>query len=269
MQGIIDFHTHAFPDELAERAIKVLLEEAQKIYDVRAYLDGKVSSLLASMDRSGIEKSVICSIATRPSQFDPILEWSRQVISDRIIPFPSLHPEAKDAVEQVQRVRAEGFKGVKFHPYYQEFSIDERRLFPIYRQLERERLIVVVHTGYDLAFERVKKADPVKIINVLDRYPDLKLVTTHLGSWEDWDEVEKHIMGREIYMDISYSLDCMDRETARKIILNHPKDHVLFGSDSPWEDQELAIAQLKGLDLGQELENLILRENAVKLLAST
>ena len=268
MQGIIDFHTHAFPDELAERAIKVLLEEAQKIYDVRAYLDGKVSSLLASMDRSGIEKSVICSIATRPSQFDPILEWSRQVMSDRIIPFPSLHPEAKDAVEQVQRVRAEGFKGVKFHPYYQEFSIDERRLFPIYRQLERERLIVVVHTGYDLAFERVKKADPVKIINVLDRYPDLKLVTTHLGSWEDWDEVEKHIMGREIYMDISYSLDCMDRETARKIILNHPKDHVLFGSDSPWEDQELAIAQLKGLDLGQELENLILRENAVKLLGS-
>jgi len=269
MQGIIDFHTHAFPDELAERAIKVLLEEAQKIYDVRAYLDGKVSSLLASMDRSGIEKSVICSIATRPSQFDPILEWSRQVMSDRIIPFPSLHPEAKDAVEQVQRVRAEGFKGVKFHPYYQEFSIDERRLFPIYRQLERERLIVVVHTGYDLAFERVKKADPVKIVNVLDRYPDLKLVTTHLGSWEDWDEVEKHIMGREIYMDISYSLDCMDRETARKIILNHPKDHVLFGSDSPWEDQELAISQLKGLDLGQEMENLIPRENAVKLLAST
>jgi uncharacterized protein len=268
MQGIIDFHTHAFPDELAERAVKVLLEEAQKIYDVRACLDGKVSSLLASMDRSGIEKSVICSIATRPSQFDPILTWSRQVMSDRIIPFPSLHPEAKDAVEQVQRVRAEGFKGVKFHPYYQEFSIDERRLFPIYRQLERERLIVVVHTGYDLAFERVKKADPVKIINVLDRYPDLKLVTTHLGSWEDWDEVEKHIMGREIYMDISYSLDCMDRETARKIILSHPKDYVLFGSDSPWEDQELAIAQLKGLDLGQELENLILRENAVKLLES-
>jgi hypothetical protein len=269
MSHIIDFHTHAFPDELAERAIKVLLEEAQKIYDVRAYLDGKVSSLLASMDRSGIEKSVICSIATRPSQFEPILAWSRQVMSDRVIPFPSLHPEAKDAVEQVRRIRAEGFKGVKFHPYYQEFSIDERRLFPIYRQLERERLIVVVHTGYDLAFERVKKADPAKIISVLDNFPDLKLVTTHLGSWEDWDEVEKHIMGRKIYMDISYSLDCMDRETARKIILNHPKDHVLFGSDSPWEDQEQAIAQLKGLELGREMENLIFRENAVKLLAST
>jgi len=30
------------------------------------------------MDRHGIEKSVICSIATKPSQFDPILEWSKR-----------------------------------------------------------------------------------------------------------------------------------------------------------------------------------------------
>lgn len=268
MNGIIDFHTHAFPDALARRAVQVLLEEGQKMYDVKAYLDGRVSSLIGSMDRSGIDKSVICSIATKPSQFDPILKWSRQVMSDRIIPFPSLHPEAEDAEDQVRRIRAEGFKGVKFHPYYQEFSIDEERLFPIYRQLEREGLIVVVHTGFDLAFERVRKADPIRIVNVLDRFPGLRLVTTHLGSWEDWEEVEKHMMGRNIYMEISFSLDCMDRETARKIILNHPKDHLLFGSDSPWADQEQALALLKGLELGPELENLILRENALRLLYS-
>jgi predicted TIM-barrel fold metal-dependent hydrolase len=268
MRGIIDFHTHAFPDALAGRAVQVLLEEGRKKYDVTAYLDGKVSSLLSSMDRSGVEKSVICSIATKPSQFDPILTWSRQVMSDRIIPFPSLHPEAGDAEDQVRRIRAEGFRGVKFHPYYQDFNIDEERLFPIYRQLEREGLIVVMHTGFDLAFERVRKADPVRIINVLDRFPGLKLVTTHLGSWEDWEEVERHMVGKKIYMEVSYSLDCMDRETARKIILNHPKDHVLFGSDSPWADQVQAISLLRGLELGEEMETLILRDNALKLLSS-
>ena len=268
MNGIVDFHTHAFPDALAERAVQVLLEDGRKMYDVHAYLDGKVSSLLSSMDRCGIDKSIICSIATKPSQFEPIFVWSTMIMSDRIIPFPSLHPDARDAEDQVRRIRAEGFKGVKFHPYYQDFSIDEERLFPIYRQLEREKLIVVVHTGFDLAFERVRKADPLMIIRVLDRFPALKLVTTHLGSWEDWEEVEKHIMGRNIFMDVSYSLDCMDRETARKIILNHPKDHVLFGSDSPWADQEQAIALLKSLELGEERESLILRENGLKLLRS-
>jgi hypothetical protein len=75
-------------------------------------------------------------------------------------------------------------------------------------------------------------------------------------------------MGRNIFMDISFSLDCMDRETARKIILNHPQDHVLFGSDSPWADQEQAITLLESLDLGKDRERLILRENGLKLLRS-
>jgi len=266
MNSIIDFHTHAFPDALAERAVKALLEEGRKKYDVQAYLDGRISSLLASMDKSNIEKSVICSIATKPSQFDPILKWSKQIMTDRIIPFPSLHPESPNVVEQVRQIKEGGFKGVKFHPYYQDFEIDEKRLFPIYEELQRQRLIVVMHTGFDLAFDRDRKCDPLKILKVLEAFPDLKLVTTHLGAWEDWDEVEKHLSGKKIFMEISFSLDCMPMETARRIIMNHPQDHILFGTDSPWADQGQAIMQLKNLDLGQEMEDRILRENALNLL---
>lgn len=61
---IIDMHTHAFPDAIADRAITQLCAEG----NVRACLDGRVSSLIASMDTAGIEKSVLCSIATRPRQ---------------------------------------------------------------------------------------------------------------------------------------------------------------------------------------------------------
>jgi len=268
MKGVIDFHTHAFPDGLAERAVQALLEEGRKKYDVQAYLDGRISSLLASMDQSGIEKSIICSIATKPSQFDPIMKWSKLIMSDRIIPFPSLHPESPDAVEQVKQIKTEGFKGVKFHPYYQDFSIDEKRLFPIYEELQKQRLIVVMHTGFDLAFERDRRCDPERILRVLEAFPDLKLVTTHLGAWEDWDQVEKHLSGKRIYMEISFSLDCMPKETARRIIMNHPKDHILFGTDSPWADQGHAVSLLKGLELGQEMEDRILRENALKFLSS-
>ena len=268
MNRIIDFHTHAFPDKLADRAIQVLLEEGRKKHDVNAYLDGRISSLLASMDRFNIEKSVICSIATRPAQFDPILAWSRQIRSERIIPFPSIHPDAENSVDQVKQIAAEGFRGVKFHPYYQEFDIDEDRLNPVYAELQQSGLIVVMHTGFDLAFERTRRCDPEKIMRVLDSFPELRLVSTHLGAWEDWEEVEKHMSGRNIYMEISYSLDCMSRETARRIILNHPKDHLLFGSDSPWADQGQAISQLRELGLGEELEGLILSGNAVKLLDS-
>ena len=63
MRGIIDFHAHAFPDKVAADAIPYLEEEG----DVKAIHDGRVASLLNLMDRDGVEKSVICSIATKPS----------------------------------------------------------------------------------------------------------------------------------------------------------------------------------------------------------
>ena len=92
LDGIIDFHAHAFPDALAERAIAHLEKEG----NARAFLDGRLSSLLASMDSAGIGRAVVCSIATKPDQFAPILNWSRQIASARIVPLPSVHPKGPD-----------------------------------------------------------------------------------------------------------------------------------------------------------------------------
>jgi predicted TIM-barrel fold metal-dependent hydrolase len=268
MNWIIDFHTHAFPEGLAERAMKSLLEEGKKKSDVTAHLDGRVASLLSSMDSNNIEKSVVCSIATKPSQFEPIIAWSKKIGSGRLIPFPSLHPDDPDAPDKVSRIRQEGFRGIKFHPYYQNFSIDEKRLFPVYKRISAEGLIVLMHTGFDLAFERNRICDPERIVRVLDNVPDLKFVASHLGAWEDWDEVERLIIGKKIYMEISYSLDILEKERARKMILAHPSEYVLFGTDSPWTGQDKTLSLLKGLTLGPEREKKILRDNALALLNS-
>lgn len=261
MEGIIDFHTHAFPDEIAERAITILEREG----NIKARLNGKVSSLLSSMDAKGIEKSIVCSIATKPSQFDSILSWSKKIRSERIIPFPSFHPD-DNFKERISAISGEGFLGVKFHPYYQDFNIDEERLFPIYEEIIRNNLILVMHTGFDFAFPRIRKADPSKISKIKELYPELRLVTTHLGAWDDWDEVEKHIIGKDIFMEVSFSLELLNKEQARNIILRHPSTHILFGTDSPWTDQGETLLLLKGLGLGEEREKMILRENSQKLL---
>ncbi len=263
-QGIIDFHTHAFPDELAERAMKILEEEG----GIKAHLDGRVSSLLSSMDRWGIEKSIVCSIATKPAQFDSIIAWSKKIRTERIIPFPSLHPADTKFSERISQIRGEGFKGIKFHPYYQDFDIDDERFFPVYEKISESKLVVLMHTGFDFAFQRIRKADPMKIVKVIEHFPGLKIVTTHLGAWDDWDEVEKHLIGKNIYMEISYSLDLLKKERAKEIILNHPGHCILFGTDSPWTDQGKTLSFLRGLELGEEKEALILRDNALNLLNS-
>ena len=264
MPGIIDFHAHAFPDQVATSAIPYLEEEG----DVKANHDGRISSLLAIMDREGVDKSVICCIATRPSQFEAIVSWSKQISSNRIIPFPSFHPDDPQAVEHISQIKEEGFKGIKMHPYYQQFFLDDEKLYPAYEKISDLGLILVMHTGFDIAFPRIRRCDPRQILNIMTRFPELKMVTTHLGAWQQWAEVEDLLAGRKIYMDISYTLGQIDTQTARRIILKHPREYLLFGTDSPWSGPQKTYKQLQALKLGDEREELILRKNGLALLES-
>jgi predicted TIM-barrel fold metal-dependent hydrolase len=43
-------------------------------------------------------------------------------------------------------------KGFKFHPYYQDFDLDDPVMDPIYAAMEERGLICVSHTGFDHAF---------------------------------------------------------------------------------------------------------------------
>ena len=263
--AIIDFHAHAFPDAIAGRAIRQLEHGGC----VTAFLDGTVASLVGSMDAAGILTSVVCSIATKPEQFDPILNWSKAIMSPRIVPLPSVHPKAADPVGQVRRVAEAGLLGIKLHPYYQDFDLDDEAMFPIYRALDQLGLFLVCHTGFDFAFPQHRRADPVRILRVLDRVPTLRLVTSHMGAWRDWDEVENHLIGKPITMDISLSLEFLDSERARVMLLSHPEDRILFGSDSPWSSQSETLRRLRSLDVGTEREVRILGKNAAALLSES
>ncbi|MBW1792689.1 MAG: amidohydrolase family protein [Deltaproteobacteria bacterium] len=238
----IDFHTHAFPDKLAFSTIPALEKEG----NVTAALNGTISSLLDSMNHADIAISVLCSIATRPEQFASILSWCQKNRSNRIVPFPSFHPESPTALQEIEEIHRLGFKGVKMHPFYQDFYLDEKRLYPFW--------------------EKIAELDPAKIAALIHQFPDLKFVATHLGAWDQWEEVQERLVGENIYMDIAFSLEFMDKDKAKDIINAHPSDKILFGSDSPWGDQANAIRLLKDLKLGKDRELAILRGNAEKLL---
>ena len=261
--GIIDFHTHAFPDALAERAMAQLLSETDQVH---AFLDGKLSSLLHSMDANGIEKSVLCSIATKPAQFEPIFRWSQEIRSDRIIPLASVHPQDPDAVEHIHQIAQAGLKGIKMHPYYQDFYLDDPKLYPLFEAIQEDGLLLTVHTGYDVAFDPIDRATPRQISHVAERFPAMKLITTHLGAWLQWDEVQRYILGKPIYMETSFSVEYLDADRVRRMLLGHPEDYILFGTDSPWTDQRETIASHKRLDLPENIQRKYFSENALHLL---
>lgn len=261
---IIDFHTHVFADDFADRAMKTLSASCP---DLPYYLDGKVSSLLKSMDEAGISKSVICSIATKPKQFQPILDWSLQIQSDRIIPLASVHPLDEQRDEHIKQVKDAGLKGLKLHPYYQDFCVDDDNMLKYYEQVCKYDLILTVHTGFDVAFPYIKKADPARILNALKHFPQLKFISTHMGAWQMWDEVESELLGKNVYMEISMSMEYMSQARAKHILETHPEDYILFGTDSPWTNQKSTLDSLRKLKLSDERMKKILSANAKKLLA--
>ena len=260
---IIDFHTHAFPDALADRAMSQLLSETDQVH---SFLDGKLSSLLASMDANGVVLSVLCSIATRPSQFESIFRWSQQICSDRIIPFPSIHPQDPLAVEHIHQIAQAGLKGIKMHPYYQDFYLDDPLLYPLFEAIQREDLILTMHTGYDFAFEWIDRASPKQISDFVERFPCMKFIATHLGAWQQWDDVERYLLGKPIFMETSFSVEDLGLERVRRMLLNHPAEYILFGTDSPWTDQGKTIDSHKSLDLPVDIQKKYFFENASSLL---
>ncbi len=263
MNGIVDFHTHAFPDSIAEQALAKLRAEVPQ---APCFLDGKVGSLLKSMDEAGIEISVLCCIATRPGQYESILGWCGQIASDRIVPFPSVHPEDPLVIERIGQIASLGFRGIKMHPYYQQFMVDEARMYPLYEMMVCEGLILVMHTGFDIAFERMDRAGPDRICRVVEDFPDLKFVATHLGAWEQWDRAEQILIGRNVFMDISYSMDFLGEEKAKTLVLRHPREYLLFGTDSPWDDQSACIRKINRLGLDASRTQALLQDNAHRLL---
>ncbi len=262
---VIDFHTHAFPDPVAAKAVPAL----EQAGNMKATSDGTIQGLLASMDSCGITASVICSIATRVNQFAAILQWSEKIRSKRIIPLPSLHPDDPDLVEHIHQISDQGFIGIKLHPYYQNFYLAENRLDRLYAALTDCNLLLVVHSGFDIAYPQTRRTDPEQVLLLLKKFPRLRLITTHLGGWQDWHEVERLLIGKPIHMEISFALNYLNRSQARKLLTSHPADYLLFGSDTPWVDQSTYLQQLQQLKLPPALYEKIVWKNGEKILQTS
>ncbi|MGA1823566.1 MAG: amidohydrolase family protein [bacterium] len=259
---IIDIHTHIFPDELAEKTVKYLAEEA----NIQSYLNGTAADLENSMKSAQISLSVNQPIATKPSQVQSINNWAKKIESDHIISFGTIHPHFEDFVEEIKRIKDLGIKGVKIHPDYQNFYVDDESVFPLYECLERNNMIILFHAGVDIGLYPPAHATPERLSRVIDAFPKLKVIAAHLGGFDSWDDVEKYLLGKNIFFDTAYVIDYMDRDKMVRIMKEHGFDKILFATDSPWKSQYDEVKKITSLPIPARVKEDILFENACHLL---
>lgn len=265
---IIDFHTHIFPDRLAPRTIAKL----EKIGKTRAFTDGTQNGLLASMERSGVDVSVVLPVMTSPEQFETVNRFAAQLNEayehkeKRLYSFGGIHPDSPDYKKQLREIQSLGLKGIKLHPDYQNTMFDDIRYMRILDYASQLGLVTVTHAGEDIGFPFDVHCTMESIQRVLDEVRPQKLVLAHCGGFRSWEYVEEWIAGRDVYLDTAFTFDFIQKETFLGIVDRHGADKILFATDSPWSGQAESLEYLENLHLNKEDFENILGKNAQKLL---
>ncbi len=272
---IIDFHTHAFPDGLAPRAMAGLSKTAQP-FGYGPHTDGTVAGLIASMDAGGVARSVVCNIATNASQMRKVNDFAMETArraGDRLIPLGSLHPAATEdeLTAEVDRLCAAGVPGIKLHPDYVRVEFDHPAFDPILSRCAERGLFVVIHAGFDPVSPDKIHASPAHILRVLDRYPTLTLIAAHTGGFGCEEEVLAKLCGRNVYLDTSLLAVRAARnplwgERCAAILRAHRKDRILFATDTPWSTPAEELAFLSTVGLSNQDLQAVLHGNAERLL---
>ncbi len=274
---IIDFHTHTFPDKVAAVAIPKMQQASHS----KAFTDGTLGGLKASMAKAGIDGSVLLPVATNPLKVSSINDLSiTKNGKDGLIWFGCIHPDMEDWKEELARIADAGLKGIKIHPQYQGVDIDDIRYLRILSRAAELGLLVLTHAGDDIGFPGEVRISPEMVLSALKQVGDLPLILAHMGGWKNWERVE--MLGEtSVYLDTAFSLgtitpidghyapeelQMLSEERFCNLIRTFGSERILFGSDSPWTDQGESLSAIRHLPLTDAEKENILGQNAAKLL---
>lgn len=260
---VIDFHTHCFPEKIAGKAVEKLSFASGGL---KYYTDGTLSGLKCLMKEQGVDKAVVLNIATNAHQQASVNDFAASINNNcDIFAFGSVFPYSENIIEELERIKELGLKGVKFHPDYQGFNVDDIKMKPVYKKISELSLITVFHAGVDYGFAPPYGATPDKMARAIEWFSS-PVIAAHWGGVDCGKEVCEQLCGRDIYFDLSFGYGTLPKYYAEKIIEKHGTDKLLFGTDSPWHTKNMEMRLLNSLNLSEQDMEKITHKNAEKLL---
>lgn len=260
---IIDFHTHCFKEDIAPKAMANLSKNS--LYP--PHFDGTLNGLKQSMKEAGIDISVICNIATNAHQNKKVNDWATESDKhDGIISFGSIHPELPDFKDEIKRLKSNGIKGIKFHPDYQGFFVDDKKVYPVYEEVAANDMVMIFHCGYDLVLREPYHCTPPAFGRFISDFKGAKIVGAHLGGQNMWEDVFKFVAGKEVWLDTSFGFKFMSGKEIDRMLSVHDNSKILFATDAPWQKQAVEVQEMYEFVKDEALREKIFSENARALL---
>ena len=262
MEKIINAHCHIYPEKIADKAVLGIRD----FYDLDMSLNGKVDGLIKDGEKVGVTHYLVHSVATTPKQVKSINEFISESVNahpDLFTGFGTLHPDSEDIQGDFDYLIKLGLKGVKLHPDFQQFALNEDRALEIGKIVEKGNVPILIHCG-DF---RYNYSNPDQLKPFLDEFPNLTVIGAHFAGWSIWQEATEKLAGTpNLYVDLSSSLYDLSPEIALELIHKYGSDRVLWGTDYPMWDSVSEMEYFNKLDLTQKERSQILYENAAKIL---
>ncbi len=257
---IIDAHTHIYPDKIAEKAGEAI----GSFYNVPIYHTGTAEELLKSGEKIGVDKFLVCSAATSPKQVTSINDFiiSECALHEEFFGFGSVHPDFENIDAELKRIKAAGLGGVKLHPDFQQFLIDDPKALPMWKAIRDNDMFALVHTGD----ARLPFSDPRRMAAVLEELPGIKVIAAHFGGYQVWERAYEAYKPGTCLFDISSSIMFMEKELIFKFFDKFGIENFFWGTDFPSQDHEIEFNRFLELGLSEEQNRMLLGENFAKVM---
>ncbi len=262
MQKIINAHCHIYPSKIASKAVKGIRD----FYDLDMSLNGRTDDLIRDGEKVGVVHYLVHSVATTPKQVKSINEFIASEVNSHpnlFTGFGTLHPDSDDIKGDFEYLISLGLKGVKLHPDFQRFALNDERAFRLGEVINDGNVPVLIHCGD----YRYNYSNPPQLKPFLDKFPEMTVIGAHFAGWSVWEEATEKLAGTpNLYVDLSSSLYDLSPSTAEKLIRAYGVDKVLWGTDYPMWEADKEFELFNKINLSDDERAAILYDNASKIL---
>jgi predicted TIM-barrel fold metal-dependent hydrolase len=236
--------------------------------------DPDIAGMIATMDRVGIDRIAIapnmaincdCTLGNRM-----VLEAARRY-PDRVIGLATVNlnhlKESMDSLEEC--FKTSFFKGIKFHPDFLHYSVQQTDLMQTVLDFARQRKIFLISHTDERVFpgHLVRYSDPEWFERYIRDYPDLNFVLAHCGlSSGGYRTCLRLVLENDnVYLDTT-GFRFSDRWTVDDLARHDRANRVVFGTDIPFNDIGSAGGRIIMSQLPLADRIMMLGGNAKRLL---
>lgn len=259
---IINAHAHIYPEKIAQKATDTI----GIFYDIKMQMPAGTSErLIEDGKKAGVTRYVVHSVATTAHQVRSINEFLKREVAahPEFIGFIALHQDlTEEEIEcEIDWAIESGFKGIKLHPDFQKFFIDDEAVEKFYRAASG-KLPILFHIGDD----RYDFSKPERLVRMAEKYKDTTFIAAHFGGYRCWGEAELYRGLDNVYFDTCSSLPFISPERAKEIIDMLGAERFFFATDFPMWDSVSELERFNSIPLTDTERKMIYSENIKRLL---